>query len=286
MKNKFKFLKSILLKLVNYPLLIIIGYLYTKLFGTLKNKIAYSVFRLPHYAFGIHEAALRAKHIGLKNITVIEFGVANGRGLIAMSKYALLIQKEYGINISVIGFDSGEGMPKHEGYKDHPELYIAGDFPMQDAETLKNILPTNTKLIIVNLNSEDWTKYISKDAPIGFISIDVDYYSSTSNILKYLHTINIDKIVHNSLFYFDDVALDNHNSYQGELLAIEEFNKNSVHRKFDFVYYRLKQKQRLNQEAWLWQMYQLHCLEHSIRNKEYRSNSDTPQIITNKYLKI
>ncbi len=286
MKQKINFLFQNINTLLNYPLHFCLGYWWAKLFGSLKAKIKYDVFRLPHYAFGIYEAASRAVQLGIKEITVIEFGVANGRGLLAMVKYAEKIMRILNVKIQVIGFDSGDGMPEHAGYKDHPELYVQGDFPMQDPSNLKKLLPANAKLIIANLNSENWTRYISPGAPIGFISIDVDYYSSTINLLNYLHNIEVNKLLPNSLFYLDDVSLDNHNPYQGELLAINEFNEKSELRKFDPYFTRLRYKQKFYNSPWLSQIYQLHCFDHTVRKSAYRKENEEVKILGNKYLKL
>ena len=250
MKSKFQYLLTRISFLLSYPLHYSILYGFAKVFGNLKSKIYHDVFRLPHYAFCIYTGAQRAKESGFKKITVIEFGVANGRGLIAMGKYASQVSKEFNIDIEVLGFDSGEGMPVDEGYKDHPEIYTAGDYPMQQTEKLRSILPKNTKLILLNLNNENWTQHLSQDSPIGFISIDVDYYSSTKNILNHLHTIDNRLLLPNTLFYFDDILADNHNDFQGELLAIHEFNSSGTMRKFDSFSSRLRNRLFFYNSSW------------------------------------
>jgi hypothetical protein len=35
-----------------------------------------------------------------------------------------------GVKIDVYGFDTGKGLPPPRTYRDHPELYRQGDFPM------------------------------------------------------------------------------------------------------------------------------------------------------------
>lgn len=284
MKSKWNFVLGKITSLLVYPLHYSIGYLWATLVGSLKSKIAFDVFRLPHYAFGVYEAALRARQLGMKQITVIEFGVANGRGLMAMAKYAEIVQRNLGIKISVIGFDSGAGMPRHEDYKDHPELYLQGDFPMQEPGKLQNILPGNTRLVICNLNTDDWSTLVSPEAPMGFISIDVDYYSSTKNLLEHLMKADSKKLMPNILFYFDDISLDNHNRYQGELLAIDESNAKPSLRKFDPYYSRLKTKQIFYNAPWLYHIYQLHVLDHPQRNEGYRKGNEEKRILGNKYL--
>jgi hypothetical protein len=285
MRSKLSFLNRYVNRLLAYPLHFSVGFFFYLLFGSLKKRIKYDLFRRPHYAFGIYEAARRAKEMGIKKISIIEFGVANGRGLMAMILYAQKVSAAMGVAIEIIGFDSGEGLPVHEGYKDHPELYLAGDYPMQDQSKLKALLPPNARLILTNLITEDWTQFVQDDAPIGFVSIDVDYYSSTVGVVKHLHTISSAKLLPNSLFYLDDTVFDNHNDYQGELLAINEFNAASELRKFEPYYRKLKQKQRFYNELWLSQIFQLHCLDHPERNKAYRRPDETVRMAHNKYLR-
>lgn len=284
MRSRIEFLKRYVKKFGNYPIHFSLCYLFNYLFGTLPNKIRYDIFRLPHYAFGIFEAANRAKELGINKMSVIEFGVANGRGLLGMVSYAKIVSEYFGVKINVIGFDSGEGMPKHEGYQDHPELYVQGDFPMQDQAKLKKLLPEYATLIVAKLNFEDWTRYIPEDAPIGFISIDVDYYSSTNNLLQHLKTVSFAKLLPNSLFYLDDVSLDNHNPFQGELLAINNFNRSSEMRKFEQYFMKLKHKQKFYNEPWLDQIFQFHCFDHPIRSSPYRDENGAVRILGNKYL--
>jgi hypothetical protein len=253
------------------------------LFGKLSSKIAYDNFRYAHYAYGIYEGANRAKKLGITEISVIEFGVANGRGLMAMALYAEKVGKETGIKINVIGFDSGEGLPQVLDYRDHPEMYVTGDFPLQNREKLLSILPGNTSLHFLDLINTDWTSYVN--SPIAFMSVDVDYYSSTKAILDRLITIPSELLLPNTLIYFDDTILPNHNLCQGELLAIEEFNKATSLRTIENFAEVLRSTRVLKNAVWIIQTFQLHVLDHKVRNKEYRSAGDPPNLITNKYLR-
>lgn len=283
MLSKFRYPISILKSRLSYPLHLDLLSSMSFLFGGLKSKIAYDNFRLAHYAFGVYEGAKRAKDLGLKEITVIEFGVANGRGLLAMAMYAEKVEKHFGVKINVLGFDSGAGMPKTEGYKDHPEIYATGDFPMQSQDKLIAILPKNTQLIILDLIKSDWTAYLK--APVAFVSVDVDYYSSTIAILNYLTALNASLLLPNTLIYFDDIQMANHNPYQGELLAINEFNAANGFRKIVDFSTVLRSTRLLKNAPWINHIYQLHVLDHKVRNEEYRSADDAPHILTNKYLR-
>ena len=108
----------------------------------------------PQYAYCIIEAAKLAKNIGLKTISIIEFGVAGGNGLVNIENHVLEVEKEFGINCEIYGFDSAAGMPASQDYRD--VLYTWGEgFYKMDQNTLENRL-NSAKLIIGDV--KDTTK--------------------------------------------------------------------------------------------------------------------------------
>ncbi|MBL0130832.1 MAG: hypothetical protein IPP43_06670 [Chitinophagaceae bacterium] len=283
LSSKLQYPVNLLISRLSYPLHLNFLSGLSFLFGSVTSRVKYDNYRLAHYAFGVYEAAARAKALGTSEITVIEFGVANGRGLMAMALYAGKVEKHFGIKIQVLGFDSGEGMPVTKGYKDHPELYATGDFPLQNREKLLSILPGNTKLIFLDLIHNNWTDHIK--SPVAFMSVDLDYYSSTIAILNYSAQLKSELFLPNTLIYFDDILLPNHNPFQGELLAIEEFNAANPLRKIVNYAESLRINRRLKNARWINQIYQLHVLDHKQRNEEYRNPGEAPLILGNKYLK-
>ena len=78
---------------------------------------------------------------------MIEFGVASGAGLLNMIELAPMIEKETGIQFRIVGFDTGQGLPSVQGYKDHPELWRTGDFATEDRETLMRKLGGRAEII-------------------------------------------------------------------------------------------------------------------------------------------
>ena len=62
-------------------------------------------------------------------------------------------------------------------------------------------------------------------APIGAIFFDLDYYTSTINALE-IFKCSDDFILPRVICYFDDLQ-PNVNNFNGELAAINEFNKNN-----------------------------------------------------------
>ena len=65
------------------------------------------------------DLALEMRH---RRVSVIEFGVANGAGLINLCKIAKSVTKTTGIEFDVYGFDTGAGMPSAI---DRPSTFMA-----------------------------------------------------------------------------------------------------------------------------------------------------------------
>ena len=175
-----------------------------------------------HYATGIYKSAYEAKNLGYKKFSVMEFGVAGGSGLINLEFHAKEISRLFDIDIEVYGFDLGTGLPgDNQGYKDKLHIWQEGFFLM-DQNVLKNKLQ-GAKLVLGNI--ADTVKTFINDytpAPVGFVAIDVDYYSSTVPILNFLKSENDEYFLPRIWLYCDDVNLMN--EFQGEELAIKEFN--------------------------------------------------------------
>ena len=105
--------------------------LFIAAFGSFRHKVYFDlVVRLP-YAYGLLEAADAAASMGLKRFTAVEFGVASGAGLMNMCKIAERVTKTTGIEVDIVGFDNATGMPEPVDYRDHPEYYSPGDYPME-----------------------------------------------------------------------------------------------------------------------------------------------------------
>jgi len=156
---------------------------------------------------------------------VIEFGVAGGNGLVAMQNEAEAVERETGVQIKVFGFDNGPGgLPEFIGdHRDHPDAWNPGDYPMDEAKLRARLAPRTT-LILGNVR--DTVPAFVRDGnapPAGFISIDVDLYSSTMQALQIL-TLPGRKLLLRTFIYFDDVELPISHRFAGELLAIDEFN--------------------------------------------------------------
>ena len=123
--------------------------------------------------------------------------------------------------------------------------------------------------------------YHERNFKIGFISIDVDYYSSTMSCLKSL-TFDQSFYLSSTMLYFDDVYNVEHNEFCGELLAVNEFNQTNKYRKICKMT-QLKDQRVFKNALWLNQMYFLHVLDSSYRDPKTWQNIK-PTILINPYL--
>lgn len=176
-----------------------------------------------HYALCIWAAAQEAKQLGYDEISVIEFGVAGGNGLLAAQMHAKEISRIFGIQIQVYGLDTGGGMPEAlDQINDISHIYTSGLFQMNQ-EKLRELLDDNTHLVLGNIEEtiQDFVeKY--KVSPVGAMFVDVDYYSSTKPILDWLQQKD-EYFLPRIFMYFDDISA----LYEGlgEERAIIEFNE-------------------------------------------------------------
>ena len=274
--------KRIFVERLTEPLHLNIISLFFWLFGSYRKKIAYDLIVRPQHAFSILKIADQALKHNIRIVTLLEFGVANGAGLMNIAEIARKITKITGVEFKIYGFDTGYGMPKPTSYKDHPEYYLEGDFKM-DFDILRNNLPENVSLILGKVEDTlpEFQTNLKSSEPIGFISFDLDYYSSTKTALKILE---IDPQFFTPLpyIYFDDIILPNHNNYCGELLAIQEFNNENRYRKIE--YHRFLENERIFRKArWIKQIFYFHILDHEIRNN--LSPKALKNSILNPYLK-
>ena len=191
-----------------------------------------------NYAYLVYQAAQLAQRLGEPRVSVIEFGVAGGSGLVAMEQYAERVEKIFNVKIEVYGFDTTEGLPAPDDYRDLPYYFETGFFHM-DLPLLRSKLK-RSKLVIGDTR-ETVYKFIEQfdPAPIGAISFDLDFYSSMVAALKILESG--DKYLLPRMFvYFDDVVgreTELYNDFTGERLAIHEFNRDHESRKLSPLYY-------------------------------------------------
>ncbi len=122
----------------------------------------------------------------IKEISVLEFGVAGGGGLIRLQEYSEMVEKETGVDIRVFGFDTGECLPDLcNDYRDHPDQWRVNDYRM-DVSKLRGRLVPRTVLHLGRI-ADSLPNFVANGyPPVGFIALDVDHYSSANDVLKLL----------------------------------------------------------------------------------------------------
>jgi hypothetical protein len=242
---------------------------FVQLFGTYEQALKLGVSRLPgygypNYAYCIYQAAILAKKLGYKKISLLEFGVAAGNGLHAMEYHASQISKLTGVDFEIYGFDTSEGLPKPFDYRDLPYHWSEGFFKM-DVSGLQARLK-KAKLVLGNIDMTSKTFFNDfNPAPIGAIIYDFDFYSSTTVALKMLEAE--EKFFLPRIFcYFDNTTgseTELFNDYTGERLAINEFNLAHPHIKLSLPYHLLG---RRILEPWFHRIWIGHFFKHSKYN--------------------
>jgi len=228
----------------------------------LDRLIELSALTRPAYGYCMYRAADLARRLGLSKISAIEFGVAGGNGLRYMEWLAKRIEMELGVEYQIFGFDNAEGLPSLESERDLPYWFQPGQYKMNIDQLNKTL--TRSKLILGNVKDTTSSFFEKYDPwPIGFVSNDLDFYSSTVDSFKIFEA---DKkyLMPRMHLYFDDIVGSNIEMYgpiNGELMAINDFNKLSprkqIHRNYNLI-------SRTNQpyQEWHYKIFYYHDFDH------------------------
>lgn len=264
-------------RIAYHPSRAVFGILRRLPFGSFDLRCDLDLWPRPHYAYGVQQAATLACRLGLPSVSVIEFGVAGGRGLVELERLARLAAAATGLRVEVYGFDSGAGLPKPNDYRDLPYAWRDGFFVM-DPSALSSKL-TSADLILGDIASTV-PSFISerRAAPVGFIAVDVDYYTSTLSALD-IFDAEDEQLLPRVLCYFDDIVGEDHviqNRFVGELRAVEEFNLAHTDKKIAPIN-GLSHK-RAVPAAWCSSMFAAHLFAHAKYNQYVGPPISTQQL--------
>jgi len=252
-------------------------------FGSYRMKVEFDLVVRQQYAFPILYAADAARHYGYRSLTLVELGVASGAGLLNMCRIAERTTKATGIEFRIVGFDGGRGMPPAIDYRDLPEHFQQGDFPMVDFAALRRALPANAELIIGDVADTvpAFVQSLTPSSPLGFVAMDVDYYSSAKAAMPILEGA-ADSYLPLVPFYLDDIGVDGSNPWSGELLATAEFNSENLERKIA-PFSLLRSKRIFKNTQWIDRMFAAHIHDHPYRSPSHRRA--TRWVLANEYLR-
>lgn len=189
--------------------------------------------RKPQYVWGLLQGAVLARVLGLTCISALELGVAGGYGLLALEQTAVQVEELVGIGITVLGFDTGVGLPRPRDFRDQPNKWVEGQLPMQ-REKVESLLKRAS--LRIGPVSETIPAFVNEGpAPVAFVSFDLDLYSSTRDSFA-LFQADSNFLLPRIPCYFDDILGHTFNDFAGERLAIHEFNDDHELRKLSPIY--------------------------------------------------
>jgi hypothetical protein len=218
----------------------------------------------PQYAYGMQKAAALASALDLPGFTAIEFGVAGGNGLVAMEQHAARLSAELGMEVDVVGFDLAIGLPTTTDYRDLGYFWSEGEFAMDEAALRKRLDRARLVLGDVHETVADYRP----DLPIGFISFDLDYYSSTLAALAVAEGTEWDRWLPRMYAYFDDLRTI---EWIGERQAMTEWNARHGDRKVGQV--KGLRDSIFAAPSWGDMMFEFHLFDHP-RYQENVSTAD------------
>ena len=232
---------------------------------SIKTLVDLNLSERPHYLYCLYHSAILAKKLGIKKISVIEFGVAGGNGIVFLESYQKKIYEEIGVEIEIYGFDLGSGLSKPEDYRDLPYWFKEGFFKMNSEKLNKKL--KSAKIIIgdVKITITDFFKQYNP-SPIGAIFNDLDYYTSTKNSFEIFKNGNDNYYLPRIFCYFDDVIgteREMYGTFNGELLAIQEFNDENKNKKIVLNQCLISQEKI----SYKFQIYYYHNFQHKDYNK-------------------
>ena len=246
--------------------------------GSYMLRMHFDAVERPHYAYGLYSACLQARALEIPRISVYEFGVAGGNGLVALDKASARIGGALGVDVDIVGFDLGSGLPEFVDYRDFPYWFLPGSY-RQDEQAIRERLP-NARLVLGDV--KDTVPQFLEDfdlGPIGFCVFDLDSYTGTLSALGLLRGDAATRLPR-VLCYFDDLynISDLVMSCQrvGPLAAIAEFN--AAGRSLSVEPIHLLGSTRVVQAEWNEAMYACHDFDHPLYGR--RVNPFTPELAT------
>ena len=183
----------------------------------------------PQYLWGILQGAVLAKVMGMQRVTVLEFGVASGAGLLSMERIAEHCEKRVGIKIDVFGFDTGTGYTELNDYRDMPYKLSSGYYPCDKDELQKRLHRAKMKYGLVKETVAELLR-AGDIAPVAFVGFDFSIYSATRDAMQ-LFSAEPRRLLPRTPCSLRSTIGKDRCEYTGELLAVSEFNATHEKRK-------------------------------------------------------
>lgn len=216
--------------------------------------------RRPHYLWGVLQGMNLARTLGIHRISIAEFGVAGGNGLVALEEIVERLEPIFEVQVDIYGFDTGGGLPKPKDYRDIPNTYAEGQFVMDIDRLQKRLKKSQLKLGLVEETIDDFIQ--SRPSPLAFFAIDLDFYHASMAALRPLEATS-DILLPRIWCYFDDIMGPTKSEFTGERLAISDFNSTHEMRKISPIYgLPWALPNRFFDQVWLKKVYLVHIFDH------------------------
>jgi hypothetical protein len=179
---------------------------------------------------------------------------------VAIENIAQSLEKSFGVEIDVHGFDAVSGMPKARDHRDVPNLLGDGTYAM-DPDRLKQRL--RKAQLHLGLVEETVDRFVaSRPAPVAFIAFDLAFYSSTMKAFQVFdgeQSVLLPRIH----CFFRNILARSFGDHNGERLAMSDFNAAHQMRKISKIHglqYYLPQ----NIGRWVDQYFMAHIFDHDL----------------------
>ncbi|MGH9895894.1 MAG: hypothetical protein ACREA0_28695, partial [bacterium] len=187
----------------------------------------------PDYAWGVLQGLNLAKVLGMPRVSLIEFGVAGGNGLVALETIAQHLEPLFGIETDIYGFDAVAGLPKSQDYRDLPNSWPAGSYAMDQGKLERRLKKTT---LMLGLVQDTVPKFLESGCPpVAFVAFDPCFYSATMQAFRVIeaeHQMLLPR-VH---CFFRNILGRTFGDHNGERLAISDFNASHEMRKISRIY--------------------------------------------------
>jgi len=218
--------------------------------------------RRPHYVWGAVQALNLAKALGIGRVSFIEFGVAGGNGLTALESIAAHVGPEFGVDVDIHGFDAVGGMPKARDHRDLPHLWSEGFYPMDPDKLRRKLKSARLHLGLVEKTVPAFLD--SGPAPVAFIAFDLCLYSSTTRALQVLEVQDPTLLLPRVHCFFRNILGPSVGDFNGERLAMAEFNERHDMRKISKIYALNHFLRHPPVGRWVDQYYMAHAFDHPL----------------------
>jgi hypothetical protein len=148
-----------------------------------KTKQHPECVKRPQYIWGVLQGAALGKALGMPRMSVMEFCVAGGAGLLAMQRTAELCEEMINIGIDVYGFDTGTDLPKPRDYRDVPWKWSEGYYLSDQDQIAKRLRRASLKLGLIKETVPAFIQ--AHPSPVAFVAVDHCLYRSAKDALSF-----------------------------------------------------------------------------------------------------